>query len=214
MKMQKLPKQSQAIQGLTSFSRCFRQTPVRVGVIGILMLTGGILSAETVLRPQVAQAYKNRVDVRLERSGNETYEALIQRAHMVARAAAQQSFDRDILMSEVSVMVMGEHQGNEVPLLLLEVSRQDWRSQPDTRRWATHYRSTKSLLQLDPRPDPVVANAESRSARARSTPTPVRSVPSASATPIQSSPTGSSAQNRTVSNPDDCPIGETCTLKF
>jgi hypothetical protein len=127
--------------------------------LGLLLLTGGVWVGETALRPPVAQAYKNRVDVRLDRLRDETYQSLIRRAEIVARAAAQRSFDRDILMSEVSVMVIGEYQGAEAPLLMLEVSRQNWRQRPDTRRWATYYRTARTLLKLPSAPDPARPNA-------------------------------------------------------
>ncbi len=114
--------------------------------------------SQTALRPQVAQAYTSRVDVRLDQLQDETYQSLIRRAEMVARAAAQRSFDRDILISEVSVMVIGESQGSEAPLLLLDVSRQNWRNRPDPRRWAIYYRSAKQLLNLSPVAKPVMPN--------------------------------------------------------
>jgi hypothetical protein len=126
--------------------------------LSLLMLTGGVWVSQTALHPPVAQAYKNRVDVRLDRLKDETYQSMIRRAEIVARAAAQRSFDRDILMGEVSVMVLGEYQGAEAPLLLLEVSRENWRQRPDTRRWATYYRTAKRLLKLPSAADPVRPN--------------------------------------------------------
>jgi hypothetical protein len=127
--------------------------------LGLLLLTGGVWVGQTALHPPVAQAYKNRVDVRLDRLRDETYQSLIRRAEIVARAAAQRSFDRDILMSEVSVMVIAEYQGAEAPLLMLEVSRQNWRQRPDTRRWATYYRTARTLLKLPSAADPARPNA-------------------------------------------------------
>jgi hypothetical protein len=126
--------------------------------LSLLMLTGGVWVSQTALHPPVAQAYKNRVDVRLDRLKDETYQSLIRRAEIIARAAAQRSFDRDILMGEVSIMVLGEYQGAEAPLLLLEVSRENWRQRPDTRRWATYYRTAKRLLKLPSAADPVRPN--------------------------------------------------------
>jgi hypothetical protein len=127
--------------------------------LSLMLLTGGAWVSQTVLRPSVAQAYKSRVDVRLERLKDETYKSLIRRAEIVARAAAQRSFDRDILTSEVSIMVIAEYQGAEAPLMVLDVSRQNWRQRPDTRRWATYYRSARSLLKLPTAGDPVRPNA-------------------------------------------------------
>jgi hypothetical protein len=127
--------------------------------LGLLLVTGGAWVGQLAIQPPIAQAYKNRTDVRLARLKDETYQSMIRRAEIVARAAAQRSFDRDILMSEVSIMVIGEYQGAEAPLLMLEVSRQNWRQRPDTRRWATYYRTAKQLLKLPSAPDPARPNA-------------------------------------------------------
>jgi hypothetical protein len=130
------------------------QRPVRrLGLIGLslaslMAVTGGVCLIQAVLTPQVAQAYKPRVDINLDRLTDESYQSLLRRAEIIARAAAQRSFDRDILAGEVSIMIMGRHNGTEAPLLLLQVSRDKWRERPDTRRWATYYRTTQALLKL------------------------------------------------------------------
>jgi hypothetical protein len=123
--------------------------------ISLALITGGVWATQTLLAPPQAQAYKSRVDVNLDRLRDETYQSFIRRAEIVARAAAQRSFDRDILASEVSIMVIGRHNGTETPVLLLEVSREKWRERPDTRRWATYYRTAQTLLKL---PSAGVAN--------------------------------------------------------
>ncbi|HAA27118.1 MAG TPA: hypothetical protein DCE56_04845, partial [Cyanobacteria bacterium UBA8553] len=45
--------------------------------------------------PQIAQASTDRLNLYLERQGNETYDALLRRATDAAMATAQQSFERD-----------------------------------------------------------------------------------------------------------------------
>jgi hypothetical protein len=123
--------------------------------LSLALITGGVWGSQNLLTPPQAQAYKSRVDVNLDRLRDETYQSFIRRAEIVARAAAQRSFDRDILASEVSIMVIGRHNGTETPVLLLEVSREKWRERPDTRRWATYYRTAQTLLKL---PSAGVAN--------------------------------------------------------
>jgi hypothetical protein len=123
--------------------------------LSLALITGGVWSLQTLLTPPQAQAYKSRVDVNLDRLRDETYQSFIRRAEIVARAAAQRSFDRDILASEVSIMVIGRHNGTETPVLLLEVSREKWRERPDARRWATYYRTAQTLLKL---PSAGIAN--------------------------------------------------------
>ena len=116
--------------------------------LSLALLTSGVWFTQASLAPPSAQAYKPRVDVSLDRVANETYDSFIRRADLVARAAAQRSFDRDILASEVSIMVIGRNQGVEAPVMLLDVSRQNWRTRPEPRRWATYYRTAQALLQL------------------------------------------------------------------
>ncbi len=135
-----------------------RLTAIRFAVL--LGIAGGVWLSEGAIAPQVVQAYTTRVDVALDRLPSESYEALIRRAEIVARAAAQRGFDRDILTSEVSVIVIGRNQGSETPILTLDVSRVQWSSRPDTRRWATYYKTSAALLgfeQLSPVPVTVAA---------------------------------------------------------
>jgi hypothetical protein len=127
--------------------------------LGLLLGTGSLWLTQSILAPQSAQAYKARTDVFLDRLRDETYQSFLRRADIIARAGAQRSFDRDILISEVSVMVIGRHNGTETPVMLLEVSRSNWRERPDTRRWATYYRMAQTLLQLPSASDPVIPNA-------------------------------------------------------
>lgn len=130
-----------------------------IGLAVWLGMAGGVC-LEGAIAPQVVQAYTTRVDVALDRLPNELYDALIRRAEIIARAAAQRSFDRDILTSEVSVIVIGRNQGTETPILTLDVSRVQWSSRPDTRRWATYYKTSAVLLgfeQLSPVPIRVTA---------------------------------------------------------
>jgi hypothetical protein len=113
-----------------------------------LLLTTPLWLSTSWLVPAAVQAYEARVDVTLDRLADETYQSFLRRAELVTQAAAQRSFDRDVLINQVSVMIIGQHQGNEAPLLLLQVSRDEWTQQPDPRRWAIYYRSAKTLLGL------------------------------------------------------------------
>lgn len=121
-----------------------------IGLAVWLGAASGICFVEGAIVPQIVQAYTARVDVSLDRLPNEPYDALIRRAELVTRAAAQRSFDRDILASEVSVIIIGRNQGTETPILTLDVSRVQWSGRPDTRRWATYYRTAPALLGFEP----------------------------------------------------------------
>lgn len=112
---------------------------------GFLCLTGGWLTP-ALLAPPAAHAYISRVDIVLDVKSGELFETFLRRAETVARAAAQRSFDRDILISEVSVIVVGQKNGFSVQVLSLQASRTQWRGHPDPRRWITYYQNARVLL--------------------------------------------------------------------
>ncbi len=96
--------------------------------------------------PQIAQADTDRLNLYLERQGSETYDALLRRATDAAIVTAQQSFERDRQLSKVIVMVSAENNGLIVPILTLEVSRNDWENRLRPQRWITDLTSSRTLL--------------------------------------------------------------------
>ena len=119
---------------------------------GLVALLGGtgIWLTEALIAPQASQAYTSRVDLFLAREMDETYETLLRRAEMAARAGAQRSFDQDLLITNVSVTVVAEDDGITVPILALRVDREEWRTRPETYYWATYYRTAEALLNAPP----------------------------------------------------------------
>ncbi|MEA5513821.1 hypothetical protein [Nodularia sp. UHCC 0506] len=104
------------------------------------------------IAPQIVRAYTARVDLKIDRMADESYETILRRAEAISRAAAQRSFDTDILATDVSVIVTVESDGAIAPILSLEVSRQQWRARPDPKRWATYFKTARSLLLFDTPP--------------------------------------------------------------
>jgi hypothetical protein len=127
--------------------------------IRFLSLCAASVGLVLSLSQSVVQAYSARTDVVLDRLTNETFDGLKQRAEVIARAAAQRSFDRDVLISDVSVNIIARHNGSEMPLITLGVSRLNWQNRPDVRRWATYYKSAQALLQLPSQGDLPIPNS-------------------------------------------------------
>ncbi|WP_353932073.1 hypothetical protein WJM97_05675 [Okeanomitos corallinicola TIOX110] len=124
--------------------------------------------ATEAIAPQVVQAYTARVDLAITRLPEENYETVLRRAEIAARAAAQRSFDQDILVTEVSIIVTAQNEGMIAPVLTLDVSRDQWKQSPDPRRWATYFKTAKWLLlfeklktpgQTNPAQPPTPANS-------------------------------------------------------
>jgi len=117
-------------------------------VLSLFALGCGITAWEipALVAPIAVQAYTSRLEVSLDRAPNETYDGLVRRAELVARTAAQRGFDRDLLASEVSVVVVGRNGSMAAPVVTMWVTRSQWQSRPEARRWATYYRNSAVLL--------------------------------------------------------------------
>ncbi|HLO87765.1 MAG TPA: hypothetical protein VK203_22545 [Nostocaceae cyanobacterium] len=126
---------------------------IRIIQAGVLLLSAiPLWMATEAIAPQIVQAYTARVNLSLERLPDENYETLLRRAEVAARAAAQRSFDQDILVTEVSVIVSADNYGAIAPLLALEVSRIEWKKRPDPQRWATYFKASRDLLLFEQSP--------------------------------------------------------------
>lgn len=120
-----------------------------LSLLAVLSFTGISWLLGVAIAPQSAQAYTAALNVSLSRQPGESYQSFVRRAEAVARAAAQRSFDQDILVTDVAVTITGQNDGAIAPILLLEVTRQSWRSRPDPQRWATYFPNTQSLLRFN-----------------------------------------------------------------
>ena len=126
-------------------ARSWQRAILSAGLAAIIGGTG-IWLTEALIAPQASQAYTSRLDLFLARESGETYDTLLRRAEMAARAGAQRSFDQDLLITNVSVTVVAEGDGITVPILALRVDRDQWRARPETYYWATYYRTAEVLL--------------------------------------------------------------------
>lgn len=148
----------------------------------LLGLAGSLLVAETIAPPAV-HAYTGTVNVTIDVQPSETYDTLVRRAEAIARAATQRSFDRDILITDVSIVIIAQGTSATVPVLSLTTTRPQWRSLPDPRRWATYYSTSKALLRLSNSPSvTTVQPTVTTVAPQRSTPQPSTRQPTRSTT--------------------------------
>lgn len=125
------------------------QIAKQIRIVPLIVLLGTAIPLWVVceaIAPQSVQAYTARVDLAIDSLPEENYETILRRAEAAARAAAQRSFDQDILVTDVSVVVSAQNYGAIAPVLALEVSRLQWRNRPDPHVWATYFKTARSLL--------------------------------------------------------------------
>ncbi|MEH2359721.1 hypothetical protein [Nostoc sp.] len=139
---------------ITPFS-VISQIARRIRIVPLVVLLISTVPAwflTEAIAPQVVRAYTARVDLAIDRLPDENYETVLTRAEAAARAAAQRSFDQDILVTDVSIIVSVQNYGSIAPVLTLEVSRPEWRSRPDAQIWATYFKTARSLLFFEKEP--------------------------------------------------------------
>ncbi|MGB3138507.1 MAG: hypothetical protein WBG38_03715 [Nodosilinea sp.] len=114
----------------------------------------GSVAIPILVSAPAAQAYTSRVNLFLVREQGESFDTLVQRSEIIARAAVQRSFDADVLMTDVIVTVIGDNQGIAVPILTVPVSRSEWQLRPDVTQWAKYFEASRNLIVDDQPPSP------------------------------------------------------------
>ena len=111
--------------------------------------TGGIFAAiavSTMTITHAAIAERREVDIRMQVNQDEGFKVMTRKAEILARSAAQRTFDRDVLVSGVSVKVTAQNDDRAAIILQLIVSRRDWASRPDPKVWATYFPMAQRLI--------------------------------------------------------------------
>lgn len=124
-------------------------------ILRILAL--GAIAIPLLTPPAQVQATTERLTVTLSLQAGEGFRELLTRAETIVQEEIQQTFDADIVVSDVSVMVMGEHQGLMTPLLSVDVRRDRWRANPQLSEWARYYGNAEELLGFNQTPETASA---------------------------------------------------------
>lgn len=104
------------------------------------------LSSIGVSSVSAAQSGENSFTVNLEIPNQLRYTRAIQQAELLARSEITKQFNLNPGLNEVQVVVLGHYVGDIVPLLIVNVSREQWQSSPQVDRWGSYYSATYALL--------------------------------------------------------------------
>jgi hypothetical protein len=112
------------------------------------LLGSAIATLSTLAIAGGAVAERREVDIRLLVNQDEGFAVMTRKAEILARSAAQRTFDRDVLVSDVSVKVTAQNPNQDQAAIILQliVSRKEWSSRPDPKLWATYFPMAKTLI--------------------------------------------------------------------
>ena len=132
-----------------------------------------------------------QIDFTLRSENNQTFTALMQQAEVLAKSLIERGFAESPDTTELSVNILGERDGQEVPLLFSRVSRSDWQKQPSIRQWTRYLGTSAELLGFK---KPQVQQSNSPVYRGTSTQPPTSPPSGTSTQPPTSPPSGTSTQ--------------------
>ncbi len=172
-----------------------------LSAVAILMISLGANSQVTAQTEQIDLANSSRqIDVTLKTQDNQTFNQLIQQAEVKAISLIEQEFVNNSSITEIAVTILGDRQGQQVPLLFSKVSRLDWQQRPIIKQWTRYFPTSAILLgfnqpQKTPSPPAQSAPITPRNQRVTPTTTPTNSIPAApSSNNAPSAPSGASLE--------------------
>lgn len=86
------------------------------------------------------------LNVNLNTEKNQSFASLMSQAELAATNSITQQFNRLSTVTEVGITVIGERNGQAVPLLFTRVSRADWQAQPKIKPWTKYFTKAAILL--------------------------------------------------------------------
>ncbi len=95
-----------------------------------------------------AQAVPARANLSLEAYPDEGYQQFVRRSEAMAQAEIDARFSRDITISRISLVAMGQNGGQSAPLLSIDIDRTQWRHNPNITQYARYYPDSQTLLDL------------------------------------------------------------------
>lgn len=127
-----------------------------------------VFSWGVVVTPAVAEM--KRIDFTVRSEPNQSFATLMQQAEFLATSFVEQGFAEDTSITEVSVNILGERNGQQVPLLVSRVARSDWQGQPEIRPWTRYFRTSAVLLGFRKPAEPNYTPAIAPSSASEQTP--------------------------------------------
>ncbi len=171
-----------------------------LSAIAILMIS---LGANSQVTAQTDLANLSRqIDVTLKTQDNQTFNELIQQAEIQAISLIEQEFVNNSSITEIAVTILGDRQGQQVPLLFSRVSRSNWQLQPTIKQWTRYFPTSAVLLgfnQPPKNPTPPAQSIPNTPINQRITPT----------TPSNSTPVAPTAPNNAPTAPSGAGLEET-----
>lgn len=106
----------------------------------IFVITSLVVTVPTAL------AETKELNLTLESIGNPSFETIMKQAQELAEQSVEQEFTDNPEITEVSITILGDRNGQIVPLLRSKVSRSQWQQDPRIYLWTKYFNNSGVLL--------------------------------------------------------------------
>lgn len=96
---------------------------------------------------QPAQAEDERIVIDMPVNGQVDHSELVTQAESLLGEAISRQFSQNPALSTLQVDVVGDRNGEVIPVLTVTVSRAQWQTNPQVSAWSRYYRASYALLQ-------------------------------------------------------------------
>ncbi len=113
----------------------------------LALLSLGIANVSAIAQPTLTdQVATESISITLQADQVHNYNRLIEQAVVMANDAIATSFDTNPEAAPIELTVLINRNGQLLPLLMAEVSREQWQQQSDIQTWARYSTSVRILL--------------------------------------------------------------------
>ncbi|MEB3310954.1 MAG: hypothetical protein VKJ02_12035 [Snowella sp.] len=119
--------------------------------VSLILFSGVFVSFGLPPIPAVL-AQVTQVPLTLSREQNESYGSFIQRATKLTVSQLKSRFSQNSTLNQVRIVVIGENNGIVAPVLSVNMSRQQWLSNPNPEPLINYFQDSQFLLGFDTTP--------------------------------------------------------------
>ena len=177
------------------------------GLVSLSLGCGGWFTVVTValVDSPVAIAQISQIPLTLSREPDETYPSFVQRATNLVATRLKNDFTKNSSLNQLRLVVIGQNNGNIAPVLSVNMSRQQWRSNPNPQPLINYFPDSELLLGFDaPVPATATTSTPAPMSPAAETRSPTQSPP-ANASPSNNPPLPAITQPPEVETPTNPP---------
>ena len=171
------------------------------GLVSLGLGCGGWFIVALVDSP-VAIAQISQIPLTLSRQPDETYPSFVQRATTLVASRLKNDFSKNSSLNELRIVVIGQNNGNIAPVLSVNMSRQQWLSNPNPQPLINYFADSEFLLGFDAPVAPVAPTPQTAIDAPTNPPTPSNASPLNNPPPpsVESLPPDSDPPNNSPNN--------------